>query len=130
MKNPQAVKDWLRRARSSFARARAGRVSDEIMLEDMCFDIQQSAEKAVKAVLISQGMPLPRTHNISHILDLLENNGILIPDEVQNARMLTGYAVEIRYPGDYEPLTEEEYKASLEILEKLLQWAESLCRLE
>ncbi|MGB9825381.1 MAG: HEPN domain-containing protein [Desulfofundulus sp.] len=43
---------WLRRARSNLERARLGRVSEGILYEDLCFDAQQAAEKALKAVLV------------------------------------------------------------------------------
>jgi HEPN domain-containing protein len=39
--------DWLRRARSNLARASTAK-TDEIMWEDLCFDAQQAAEKALK----------------------------------------------------------------------------------
>jgi HEPN domain-containing protein len=38
---------------------------------------------------------------------------------------LTGYAVESRYPGDYEPVDETEYIKSVEIAENVLKWVES-----
>lgn len=41
---------WLVRARSILARAGAGRATPDILYEDLCFDPQQAAEKALKAV--------------------------------------------------------------------------------
>ena len=43
-------REWLNRARSNLARARI--VTAEAYLEDSCFDAQQAAEKAIKAVMI------------------------------------------------------------------------------
>lgn len=37
---------WLRRARSNLQLAKAGR-TDGVMLEDLCFEIQQAAEKSL-----------------------------------------------------------------------------------
>ena len=50
MKNNEFARDWLRRAKSNLERARVGKIKDEILYEDLCFDCQQSAEKALKAL--------------------------------------------------------------------------------
>ena len=55
MKRPERFpsddpREWLNRARSNLARARDR--AAEVYLEDLCFDAQQAAEKAIKAVMI------------------------------------------------------------------------------
>ena len=47
-----------------------------------------------------------------------------VPDEITNARLLTHYAVETRYPGKYEPVDETEYLKAVEIAERVLEWVE------
>ena len=37
-------------------------------------------------------------------------------------KILTGYAVETRYPGDYEPVDEEDLKKAIEIAKEVLEW--------
>ncbi len=37
----------------------------------------------------------------------LEKEGVEVSENLQNAKILTGYAVETRYPGDYEPVDDE-----------------------
>lgn len=54
---PDDPREWLNRARSSLAHARAA--PTEVYLEDLCFDAQQAAEKAIKAVMIHRGVRLP-----------------------------------------------------------------------
>ena len=44
-------KDWLKRAKSNLIRAQQPK-PDEVFWEDYCFDAQQAAEKAIKALLI------------------------------------------------------------------------------
>jgi HEPN domain-containing protein len=39
--------------------------------EELCFDCQQAAEKALKSVMISIRVTPPRTHNIEYLLDHL-----------------------------------------------------------
>ena len=49
---PDDPREWLNRARSNLAKARSTHRTPEIYLEDLCFDAQQAAEKAIKAILI------------------------------------------------------------------------------
>lgn len=52
MKSPERAKEWLTRAKSNLARVKAGKVSEDILYEDLCFDAQQAVEKALKALCI------------------------------------------------------------------------------
>jgi len=47
---PEDPREWLNRARSNLALAKAKRKG--VYLEALCFDAQQAAEKAIKALLI------------------------------------------------------------------------------
>lgn len=44
-RDPTDPAEWLRRARSNLARARADRGLPEVLYEDLCFDTQQAVEK-------------------------------------------------------------------------------------
>lgn len=44
MRNRTLVDQWLSRARSNLDRARAGKVRETILYEDLCFDCQQAVE--------------------------------------------------------------------------------------
>jgi len=50
---------WLRRARSNLARASQGQVAPDVLFEDPCFNAQQAAEKALKALLVLKGVQVP-----------------------------------------------------------------------
>jgi HEPN domain-containing protein len=124
MKNLEAAKEWLKRARSNLARAKAGKSSPEMLYEDFCFDAQQAAEKALKSLCTAYDIIFPKTHSIDYLIELLEKEDVSVPDEVTNAKLLTHYAVETRYPGDYEPVHEIEYLKAVETAEKVLEWVE------
>ena len=117
-----SFEDWLRYARSDLEIARVT-PSSGILLEGLCFHAQQTAEKALKAVLIAFEIPFPRTHSIRRLLDLLPPD-LSVLEDVQNAASLTDYAVLTRYPGDLEPVNEEEYQEALRLAEAVLSWAE------
>jgi len=117
--------DWLRRARSNLARARDDSGVPEVLYEDLCFDSQQAAEKALKAVLVLKGIDFPRVHSIGHLIELLELGNVKVPQSVKNAASLTHHAVESRYPGISESVTRKEYLEALELAEKVVDWATS-----
>src|SRR2546425_7769613 len=63
---PDDPREWLNRARSKRARARA-KIPDAY-LEDLCFDAQQAAEKAIKAVLLKKGGAFPYVPDLARLL--------------------------------------------------------------
>ena len=79
---PNDPREWLNRAGSNLALAR-NRAPD-VYLEDLCFEAQQAAEKAVKAVLIRRGVDFPYVHDLARLLTLLEEGGK--PSRRQSAR--------------------------------------------
>src|SRR5579859_7879652 len=84
------------RAKSSLAHA--GAASAEVEFEELCFDAQQAAEKAVKAIFVHRGETFPYSHDLDRLLRLLEQNGLKIPKYVNAAQDLTQYAHLTRYP--------------------------------
>ena len=121
---PGSVADWLRYAVSDLEIARIAQ-SPQILLEGLCFHAQQAAEKALKAVLVAHAIPFPRTHNLTTLLDLLPPD-LLLPSEVEAATSLTDYAVLTRYPGNLEPITEEEHREAVHHTEAVVDWAKTL----
>lgn len=118
------AREWLNRAKSNLAIARQPKTND-IYWEDLCFEAQQAAEKALKAVLLAKGIRFRFVHDVSELLTTLERNDITLTDEVRNAAILTDYSVSARYPGPFEPITGEEFLESLRIAEAVVAWAET-----
>ncbi len=123
---PGSPSNWLRHAWSDLELARVGRNS-RIVLEDLSFHAEQAAEKALKAVLIFKSIPFPKTHNIRTLLDFLPRD-VIPTKEVKEAAGLTDYAVLSRYPGDLEPVTDEEYRRALSLAEIVVKWAEGVIK--
>src|SRR5690554_815033 len=78
-RDPTDPREWMRRARSNLARARAGLPAPEVLYDDLAFDAQQAAEKAIKAVLIARQVDFPRTHSVVELLTLAHNSGVNVP---------------------------------------------------
>lgn len=119
-------REWLRRAKSNLAQAR--RPEEAICLEDLCFQAQQAAEKALKALLIARGRRPPYIHDLAALLSLIEKSGEKIPVNVRRIVRLTDYAVETRYPGFFEPVAETEYQEAVAIASRCVEWVQSLIK--
>jgi HEPN domain-containing protein len=113
--------DWLRYARSDLALAQVP-AGKGILLETLCYHLHQAAEKSIKAVLVSRAIPFPKTHNLKILLELVPPT-CTVPDAVQQSVVLTAYAVMSRYPGEYEPVTDEEYRTALALAKAVVAWA-------
>ena len=116
-----SAEGWLKRARSNLARAKLPKL-EEALWEDYCFDAQQAAEKALKALLLFNNIPFRFVHDIAELLTLLEQNGFELPEGIRSGAELSGYAVEARYPSLMEPVTEQEYKEAIVIAEQIVTW--------
>jgi HEPN domain-containing protein len=123
---PDDPLEWLNRARSSLTLAREGAAFPDIYLEDLCFGAQQAAEKAIKAVLLHLGAGFPYVHDLALLLTRVEQAGQAVPEPVRGAAALTAYAVDTRYPGAFEPVTQEEFEEAVRLAEVVLVWAQEI----
>ncbi len=90
---------WVRFAEEDLEGARNLAARNPPLRNLVCFHCQQSAEKYLKALLQELGLPVPRTHDLEELLDLLlPHDGTLAPLR-RGLRSLTRYAVAFRYPG-------------------------------
>ncbi|MDR7486607.1 MAG: HEPN domain-containing protein [Armatimonadota bacterium] len=93
-------------------------------LEDLCFQAQQPAEKAIKAVCIARRTPFPCVHDLARLLALLEENEEVISEAVREAERLSRIAVEPRYPAFGRPVAEPEYRELLEVAREVVHRAQ------
>jgi len=121
---PDDPREWLRRADSNLIHARDS--STGVCVEDLCFDAQQAAEKAIKAVFVLRGERFPLIHDLEELLQRLDAMGIKIPKYVWNAVELSRFAVVTRYPGFTRPLTNRKLRRAVRIAESVVRWAERL----
>ncbi len=93
--------EWIEKAEGDYNSAlRELRARKEPNYDAACFHAQQCVEKYLKAVLQKQNIYIPKTHDLNNLLSLL--NKIMPALELyrNDLKLLTSYAVEIRYPGE------------------------------
>ena len=81
-------------------------------------------KKALKALLIYLSDDYPRVHAFTLLVERLEQH-VAVPEPIREVVELSDYAVQIRYPGDYYPVSEEEYERALDLAERVLRWVRS-----
>lgn len=122
---PEFAQAWLRRSHSDLILGRTALETPGVLLEDACFHAQQCVEKALKGLLAHRRIAFPRTHVLEALLDLLKVARVDLPLEVDESFVLTQYAVETRYPGEWEPITDEEARSALKVAAQVLAWVEA-----
>lgn len=123
-RSPDDPIEWLNRARSNLARATADINLPDVYLEDLCFDAQQAAEKAIKALLLSRGIAFPFVHDLAELVTVLQRNGQAVPPTIAEVARLTRFAVETRYPSLTEAVTQEDYNRAVAIATEVIRWVE------
>lgn len=128
------VKDyiiWLKRAKNNLELAKNiekeafSEYGGEIFYEDACFELQQSAEKSLKALLIYYGKDFPKTHDLSELIKLIKKvTTVNIPEFIKKSVRLSPYAVITRYP-NFAKINEEKYKEALNLAESVYNWVKT-----
>jgi HEPN domain-containing protein len=106
------VREWVTKAEEDFRSAVHLLTMKDCTVGNVCFHAQQCVEKYLKALLVTQNLEFPKTHDLGELLVLLPTR--LRPslyDEEQDR--LTEYATVTRYPGDYEPITITEARQAV-----------------
>lgn len=116
---PDDPREWLNRARSNLARAQNR--AQGIYLEDLCFDAQQAAEKALKGLLLHLGATFPYVHDIGLLVGLIEQQGVEIPLGVRKSARLTRFATLARYPSAAK-VSEAEHREALDLAQAAVEW--------
>jgi HEPN domain-containing protein len=113
---------WFDYAKSDLALARGGKLPD-VRVGSLCHHCQQSAEKALKAVLLSHHVDFPPTHSLKKLFKLLPPP-LSAPPDVMEAIILEEYVLKGRYPVEFMDIQPAEYEKAVELAGKVLRWAE------
>ena len=122
----------LRKAADDLLMARCLASSEDSPDWGIGFHVQQSVEKAIKAVLCACGVEFPRTHDIAGLLDLLPQASAPVPVARENLTVLNPFGVLWRYdeagPTDAEAAVLPDRQALVELAATMLAWAEGYLR--
>jgi HEPN domain-containing protein len=105
------VRNWLEKARRDLMTAKNGLGSSDPFTGIICFHAQQAGEKYIKAYLVWQEIDFPKTHSLEDLILLATPKDSSFFRLIEEATLLTPYAVEVRYGESEEPLFEDAEKA-------------------
>lgn len=113
--------EWVEYAEEDLILAKGALRRSKPLTTGSCFHSQQCAEKYLKAILVSQTIEFPKTHDLLILNTLCMNAGIFTGFTKEDLGRLSGYAVHTRYPGN-QP-TPKEAKEALEIAVNVRKFA-------
>ncbi len=118
-----AVRQWLEKAEHDLITARHTlSLHENCPFDTVCFHAQQCAEKYLKSLLVARTLEIPRTHDLRLLVQRVEQAIINKLDiSLENVLPLNRYAVETRYPGDWEPISRQEAEEAVVIAEMIRQ---------
>ncbi len=102
------IRQWVRKAEHDLTAARhTMTIVDQGLTDIICYHCQQCAEKYMKALLLLHQVHFPKTHDLRLLLDLIHKHTPLKMDP-RDVLPLNRYAIEGRYPGDWEEVEPPE----------------------
>jgi HEPN domain-containing protein len=118
--------DWLRHAKSDLAVCHHVKNDADVLPNQVVFHAQQAAEKALKGVMIHEGIAFPLTHDLKELVKRWTSSGSAWPVELTAIKDLNPYAVETRYPGYIHQISSAEVRAAIETAGKVVAWADTI----
>ena len=93
------------------------------------FHAQQAVEKMLKAVLAHHAVSYPRIHDLTELVDLLRDNNISFPEQLQEIDRLTPFATLFRYADVVaQPPRAFDRSWAIDCVRQVRAWAESILR--
>ena len=112
----ELLRSWLTKAASDLRSARLLGSADDAPLDTAIYHCQQTAEKALKAFLVSKEISPEKTHDIRKLTLEAAVHEPRFNEVMDMAVALTPYAWEFRYPDDLAETypTREEFDEALQ----------------
>ncbi|MCR4441393.1 MAG: HEPN domain-containing protein [Peptococcaceae bacterium] len=123
--NRQLALRWFEYAKNDLQAASILLSHDDVAPRTVCFLAQQSAEKALKAILVLKGLDVIRTHDLDALSETLPKK-VSAKFESFDLTWLTEWSVESRYPGDWPEASCEDAKKAVTIATEVLNACNSI----
>lgn len=111
--------DWLTVADRDLSVIRVCLAATPPLVLPALYNCQQAAEKLVKAVLVSQEIDFPKTHDIDRLVMLVPVS-VSVRDRLVPLARFTAFAAAYRYPGESMDLSDDP------TAEELASWLSEL----
>jgi HEPN domain-containing protein len=112
------AREWLVKADNDLRSAGYLLKMKDCPTDAVCFHAQQCVEKCLKALPVTQGVPVQKTHDLTKLMGLLPTRLRPSLDDKEQDK-LAEYATVTRYPGDYEPISLNEARQAVKITRRV-----------
>ena len=103
-------REWLNRAGCNFFLAKTK--TPRVYNEELCFNLHETAQKALKAVILARTKAVPETRNLEALLAQIGDDAASL---TAAAALLAPYETGAEYPNNNPPISDDEYEAAMEI---------------
>ncbi len=110
---------WVEKAENDLLNVRNNLAAGEVPWDTVCFHAQQAAEKMLKALLLRHGVPAPRTHDLTALLEACVLHDGRAETLRQRCRLLNPYSVDARYPAGFPDPDEREAREAIEAAQRV-----------
>lgn len=115
------IERWLIKADHDLLTAKT-MLHVEGTMDVVCFHAQQCAEKCLKAYLVFVGHDFPKTHDLHNLLKLCTDHDPSFASMEDDARILSDYAVEVRYVDDWRIIEPGEAANAIEMTTHIYEY--------
>jgi len=116
------TREWLKKAESDFQYAKASFEAFDDFYSQICILCHDSAEKYLKAYIISLGMKTEKIHDLVTLHNQCihgRGNDSELTDLREGCRILNRYYIPLKYPSHYPAVDETKAREALEAIEKI-----------
>ena len=113
------VNEWRRKADNDLRTAEIVVKSPDPPTDTICFHAQQCAEKYLKSFLTLKDVTIEKTHDLTRINNICIGLDSEFEQLSDVAELLSGYAVEVRYPGDFIEYSIQEANEAIEMAKQV-----------
>ena len=106
--NPLTL-EWIEKAEGDYTTVQLLQPSPISSKDVICFHAQQCIEKYLKAWFQETNIPVPRTHNLVELLNLIVSTRPAWSSWQSDFSTLTEHAVDFRYPGRFATANDAEH---------------------
>lgn len=113
------VRQWVEKAEEDLRTAEHTlTLKENCPYGTVCFHAQQCAEKYLKALLGLHSIPFPKIHDLLELLPLVPK-ALGLGIQTSDVAEVNRYAVEGRYPGEWDPIGRQDAETSVEAARKV-----------
>ena len=113
------VRQWVEKAEEDLCTAEYTlTLEDDCPYGTVCFHAQQCSEKYLKALLALHAVPFPKIHDLLELLPLVPK-ALALGIRESDVAEVNRYAIEGRYPGEWEPIVRQDAEAAVEVARKV-----------